>query len=158
MRILLLLIWWASSCSIFAQDNSVELSIWANEAIVSTYTYNYQNYLSEQKKIARYFTPHAWIIYTEALTNSKLIESIEKNKYSVTAVALSPPAVKSLGPNIWQASMPTLVAYKNNQHEQKQRLLITLTFKKVSKDAGVRGFAIESFQAVPQTTPCKCDV
>lgn len=158
MRILLLLVWWISSCFVYAQNNAVELSVWANEATIAPYTYTYQNYLSGQKQIGRYFTPHAWIKYTEALTQSKLLETVTKNKYTVSAVALSPPTIKQLNVNTWQASMPTLVLYKNSQQEQKQTLLITITFKKVAPTAGVRGLAIESFQAEIQKPSCTCDM
>ncbi len=94
-----------------AAQTPTELSVWVNEAIVATYTYNYQNELTRQKEIAHYFTSTGWINYTKALTESKLPTAVKKNAYSVSAVATMPPIIKSLHQNYWQAMMPVLVVY-----------------------------------------------
>lgn len=136
-------------------DNT-QLAVWVNEAIIATYTYNYQNYLDRQKEIAFYFTAQGWMAYSKALNASKLPEDVQKNSYDVSAVATMPPVIKLLHDNYWEAVMPILVVYKNPQYIQKQTLEITLQFTTVPSGQGVRGLAIGSLQAKVAKPVCQC--
>lgn len=136
-------------------DNT-QLAVWVNEAIVATYTYNYQNYLDRQKEIAFYFTAQGWMAYSKALNASKLPETVQKNAYDVSAVATMPPAIKLLHDNYWEAVMPVLVIYKNPQYIQKQTLEVTLQFTAVPSGQGVRGLAVASLQAKIVKPICQC--
>ncbi len=136
-------------------DNT-QLAVWANEAIVTTYTYNAQNYLDRQKEIAFYFTADGWMAYSKALNASKLPETVQKNAYDVSAVATMPPTVKPLQGNYWEAVMPLLVVYKNPQYIQKQTLEVTLQFTTAPSGQGVRGLAITSLQAKVVKPMCQC--
>src|SRR3990167_2712094 len=95
--------------------DQVTLSVWANEAIVATYSYDYKNFLTQQKVIAKYFTAAGWTSYSSALNISKLPEMIQKNSYFVSSVALLPPEIKNIATQHWQAIMPLLVIYKNDK-------------------------------------------
>lgn len=160
MKRLLLLFYLCLSLPLNAQTsfNETELAVWANEAIVATYTFNYQNFLQRQKEIAKYFTANGWIAYSKTLEDSKLPEIIQKNNYFINSVAMSPPTIKNIRPNMWEAVMPLLVVYKNPQYEQKQTLNVTIHFTTVSESQGVRGKAITSLKSVEITSPCKCDL
>jgi len=136
--------------------DSARLAVWANEAIVSTYTYNSQNYLDRQKQIAFYFTAQGWINYSKALIDSKLPETVQKNAYDVSAVATMPPTIQLLHDNHWQAVMPLLVVYKNPQYIQKQTLEVTLEFTFAPAGQGVRGLAITSLQSKVVKPTCQC--
>ena len=142
----------------FASMDNTQMAVWANEAIVATYTYNAQNLLSRQKEIAYYFTANGWISYTKALTDSKILEAVKKNNYEVSAVATLPPQIKLIQNNNWEAEMPLLVVYKNPQYQQKQHLMITLQFTTIPSGQGIRGLAITSLQAKPVTPFCECPV
>lgn len=144
-----------SSLQVCAATDNTQLAVWANEAIIATFTYDYQNFLTRQKEIATYFTADGWIRYTKALQDANLPETVKANDYYVSAVATMPPEIKLLKEGTWQAIMPVLVVYKNPQNIQKQTLAITLTFVKSS--AGVRGLAVTNLQAAVLKTPCKCD-
>lgn len=160
MKRLLTLLFLCLSLPLKAQTsfNETELAVWANEAIVATYTFNYQNFLQRQKEIARYFTANGWIAYSKALNDSKLPEIIQKNNYFISAVATAPPKIKNLRANNWEAIMPLLVVYKNPQHEQKQTLNVTIHFTTVPTSQGVRGKAITSLKSIESTPLCKCDI
>lgn len=145
-----------ASCNAYAAPDKTQLSVWANEAIVATYTNDYKNYLQEQKKIAKYFTSSGWITYSKALNDSKLPDSIQKNQYVVSAVALLPPEIKSLDSTHWRATMPVLVVYKNPQYQQRQTLEVVLDFSEAPADQGVRGLSINSLQAKVTEPPCQC--
>lgn len=139
-----------------AEPTETQRAVWANEAIVSAYTYSFQNFLPRQKEIAQYFTSKAWIAYSKALQDSKLPESVQKNSYVVSAVATSPPIITALNANEWRAIMPLLVVYKNPQYQQKQTLEVTVDFIQTDSNLGVRGMAIENFHAKIVTLACKC--
>lgn len=136
--------------------DDTQLAVWANEAIVATYSYDYQNFLARQKEIATYFSAKAWIAYSKALNDSKLPDTIQKNSYFISAVATAPPEIKSLNGNQWEAKMPLLVIYKNPQYQQSQTLAITLDFSVAPSGQGVRGLIINSFKAEVVTPLCKC--
>lgn len=140
----------------FADMDRNQLAVWANEAIIATYTYNYKNYIPQQKEIAKYFTAAGWINYRKALTDSKLPESIQKNQYDVSAVATFPPKITTLDATHWQATMPILVVYQNPQYQQKQQLKVVISFSKASGDQGVRGLSISSLQSTVTEPPCVC--
>lgn len=136
-------------------DNT-QLAVWANEAIIATYTFDYKNFLENQKGIAKYFTAGGWTAYSTAMTSSKLPEAVQTNSYYVSAVATLPPEITTLAPNQWQAKMPILVVYKNPQYQQKQNLDVTIHFTQAPAGQGVRGFAILSLQSKVSTPPCQC--
>ncbi|MBA2649771.1 MAG: DotI/IcmL/TraM family protein [Legionella sp.] len=136
--------------------SAIELSVWANEAIVTTYSFDYSNYLNAQKNMAQYFTGEGWIAYFEALNNSKILDSVKKNAYTVSAVATLPPKIIFLDPTHWQAFMPVLVVYKNATYQQQQHLTVTLNLTKAPADQGVRGMAISSFKSLVTAPPCEC--
>jgi len=141
-----------------AAVDDTELAVWANEAIISTYTYNYKNFLERQKKIAVYFNAKGWINYSKALIDSKLTEAVKTNNYYVSAVATMPPTIKMINKEYWEAKMPILVVYKNSQMVQKQNLEVTLQFSASPSGQGMRGLAISSLQAKQVTPSCKCPV
>lgn len=147
-----------ATCSIpgIAAGLDTQLAVWANEAIVATYTYDYKNYLQEQKEIAKYFSANGWINYNKALTDSKLADSVQKNNYFVTAVATQPPEIKQVDATHWQATMPVLVVYKNKENQQQQNLRILLTFSPAKSGQGVRGYSIDSLQSTVISPPCQC--
>ncbi len=136
--------------------DQTQLAVWVNEAIVATYTYDYENFIERQKDIAKYFTSNGWIEYSKALLKAKLPDAVKKNAYVVSAVALMPPDIKTLKNNQWQALMPLLVVYKNPSYQQKQTLTVKLTFIVAPEGSGVRGFAITDLQTQVTEPPCEC--
>jgi len=141
--------------STHAASTDIALAVWANEAIVTTYTFDFEHFLAEEKEIAKYFTAKGWIDYTRAMTDSKLPETIQKNSYYVSAVATMPPTIKKNHDTTWEVTMPILVIYKNPAYTQKQNVLVSLTGIRTTKE-GVRGYAISSLRASVITDPCRC--
>ena len=139
-----------------AAPSNTELAVWANEAIIATYTFDYQNFITEQKTIAKYFTAEGWIKYNAALFESKLPDQVKKNSYFVSAVAQLPIQLKTIDSNHWEASAPIMVVYKNPAYQQKQTLQVTIQFSTVEPGQGVRGLAMTQLIAIPTEKPCEC--
>lgn len=140
----------------YSAVDKTQLAVWANEAIIATYSYDYKNYLQEQKEIAKYFTSKGWIAYTKALNESKIPEIVQKNNYFVSAVATMPPEIKQINTTYWQATMPILVLYTNPQSKQKQNIKVVVTFSQAASGYGVRGYNINSLQSTIISSPCEC--
>lgn len=144
-----------ASATCTAADRT-QLVVWANEAIVATYTYNYKTFEQDQKQIAHYFTADGWLKYSKALNASKLPDAVQKNAYDVSAVATQPPKLITLDPTHWAVTMPILVVYKNPQYQQQQHLNVVISFSTAPEGLGVRGFNISSLQATLAQPPCQC--
>ncbi|MDP3704857.1 MAG: DotI/IcmL family type IV secretion protein [Legionellaceae bacterium] len=147
--------WCLATIPASAKSSAVELAVWVNEAIISTYTFDYEHFIPQEKEIAKYFTSEGWVNYSNALQESKLPTSIQTNSYYVSAVATMPPTIKTIQNKGWEATMPILVIYKNPAYKQKQSLLITVNFIKTTTQ-GVRGYAITSLKSAIITPPCRC--
>ncbi len=156
IKLLACIILFTGSHIAFSDPDPAQLAVWTNEAIIATYTYDYKNYLQQQKTIAKYFTSEGWIAYTKALNDSKLPDSVQKNEYYVSAVATQPPEVTSIDATHWQATMPILVVYKNPQYQQQQTLKVVIKFTQAASGQGVRGFSISSLQSTVSQPPCQC--
>lgn len=139
----------------FAGASNSQLTVWVSEAVVSTYTFDFENFLKQQKEIAKYFTADGWINYTKAFEASKLPEMVKKHSYYVSSVPLFPPVIKQISEQEWQASIPILVVYQNPEYKQKQTLKVTINFIKASNE-GVNGFAIISLISTVTEAPCQC--
>lgn len=147
---------WYSSVSIANPIvNNIPQAVWVNEAIITTYTMDFEHFITQEKEIAKYFTSEGWISYSKALNASKLPENIKTNSYYVSAVATLPPTIKMIDKQEWEANMPILVIYKNPVYQQKQQLMITLRFI-ASMTQGVRGLAIKSITSTEIAPPCRC--
>lgn len=146
----------ATTIPVYASPDNIQLLVWANEAIVTSYTYNYKTYTQDQKKIAQYFTTDGWIAYSKALNASKLPEAVQKNSYNVTAVATQPPQLAVIDSTHWNVTMPILVQYQNPQYQQQQNVKVVLGITLASAGQGVRGFAITSLQSTAIKPPCPC--
>lgn len=139
----------------FAKPRDSELTVWVSEAVVATYSYDYKDFLKQQKLIAKYFTADGWVSYSKALTTSKVPEVVKKNSYYVSAVPTMPPKIKQLADNEWKAVIEILVLYQNPAYKQKQNLKLTVNFIQSSKE-GMRGFAITRIQSIVTEPPCRC--
>jgi hypothetical protein len=140
----------------YTAPDRTQVAVWANEAIIATYTFNYKTYIQQQKDIAKYFTSEGWIAYSKALDASKLLDTVQKNAYDVTAVATQPPKIITFDPTHWQAIMPILVVYQNPQYQQRQNLKVVVRFSVAPAGQGVRGLSITSLQSSVTEPPCQC--
>ncbi len=138
-----------------AAANAVQPAVWANEAIIASYTLDHEHFIEQEKALAKYFTSAGWVDYSQAMQASNLPLQIKANTYVVTAVATLPPTLKSMPNGGWEATMPILVLYKNPAYSQKQDLNVVLKFVE-STTQGVRGFAIQSLKSTVITPPCQC--
>lgn len=138
-----------------ALEASVPMQVWVNQAIVNLFTFSFDNWESRQKDMASYFTTDAWQAYLKAMNQSNIITVVKNNKYTVSAVATLPPSIKLIGKNLYEASMPIIVSYKNADKTQVQHLTITLHVFETT-NTGFGKYAINQFLSKVDTMPCMC--
>lgn len=137
-------------------DTSVSLSVWVNEAIINTYTFNDENLIERQQDMARYFSPESWKIYLDTLNKSNILSRVKAQHYQVTSVATLPPSItENPKTHSWKAKMPILVRYENKEQKQIQNLEVQLEIVK-SDASDSRGYAIVKYEAKILNHPCTC--
>ena len=139
----------------FSADNDVKLVVWVNTAATQAYTFDYKDFIKQQKEIAKYFTATAWISFSKALIDAKIVDSVKKNSYSVSAVPTLVPIIKQISEDAWESTIHLLVLYKNESYTQKQNLTAIINFVRTTKE-GVDGYAITSMQTISSEEPCQC--
>lgn len=135
------------------------LAVWANEAAVSTFSYDYVNYQYQLQQASQYFTPAAWKLFNDALSKSNTINNVINNKLVVGAVATGAPVITSQdvqnGRYTWNVSLPMLITYYGPKSRVKQNVVIDMIIIRSDKFIGKRGVAINSFKVslAPGVTP-----
>lgn len=144
------------SVNSFAFSEQVRQSVWVNEAIVAAYQFNAQNVEEKQRQLSRYFSSSGWQAYSQALVASNLLDTVKKNNFSVSSVAMQPPKIKKVAANHWQAEMPLLVLYENPKYSEQQKLMVTITFQPADKSHNEERYMIGSMQTRKIDDPCPC--
>ncbi|GEM_PF-3313239 len=139
----------------WAMDPLVPLQVWANEAIINTFTFNSENIKTRQQDMSRYFAPETWKIYRDAFNQSSIYKKIHAHHLAVSAVATKPPKITIKTFDNISVEMPILVTYTSPHKSITQNLNITL--KLIQKPgAGVREYVIQQFQSINISEPCGC--
>ncbi len=132
----------------------VQIRVWANEAAVSTYSYDFLNYQKQLENASDYFSPKAWKVFMQALNKSHNLDAIRKNKMAVSAVAQGAVVIKNQkvknGVYSWQVTLPLLVTYANQRQTVNQPLTLDMLIERMPPYIGTRGVAITQFLTHPR--------
>jgi intracellular multiplication protein IcmL len=133
------------------------VSVWANEALMTTLNYSYVNYQEQFQTASTYFTKEAWKNYLETLRISKTLVRVEKEQMVASATIQGAPIISDSGVvngrYTWKVQMPVLLSYQNARQHLKQSGVVTMIITRVDGQLGVRGLAID--QLLIQATPTK---
>jgi intracellular multiplication protein IcmL len=126
--------------------------VWANEAAVSVYSYNFASYRKNLQDASAYFTPTGWKTYMQALQQSGKLKAVIEKKLVVSAVATGAPLIlkKSLeqGRFTWTVEIPMLVTYQSAHAQRNYPSIITMTIVRIPPHSGKRNLGITKFIAV----------
>ena len=139
----------------WAIDPLVPLQVWANEAIINTFTFNSQNIQARQQDMSQYFSPETWKIFRDAFNQSHIYKEIQTHHLEVSAVATHPPKITIKTPSDIAAEMPILVTYTSPKKTITQHLNVTLKLMQ-TPGSGVREYTIQQFQSMNISEPCGC--
>ena len=134
--------------------NPSTILVWANEAVITAYTYDFNNYQTQLQKASQYFTTEGWQTFMTALTASGNLTKVVEHKMVVSAVATGSPIVLSQGELAgrysWKVQMPVLVTYLGANASNKQNLIVTMLIVRTGTAEGTRGLGIKQFIATAQ--------
>ena len=134
-----------------AQPNLSNAAIlqWANEAAISSYTYNFVNYRKALQDASQYFTPEGWQAFLSALKSSNNLDAVTAKKLIVTAVATGAPVIQEqgvlLGRYTWRVQMPMLVSYQSANQVSQQNVMVNMLITRISTLSSARGIGIAQF-------------
>lgn len=124
---------------------------WANQAIVSAYTYNFVSYRSQLQKLSDYFTPDGWKQFQDALTKTRNLQTVIAQQLVATAVATGAPVIEDQqvisGRYSWKISMPVLVKYQSSSKNYSQSLVVRIIVQRVPVYTNPKGVGIVQFIA-----------
>ena len=124
---------------------------WANQAIVSAYTYNFVSYRGQLQKLSASFTPDGWMQFQDALTKTRNLQTVISQQLIATAVATGAPVIEDqrviAGRYSWKISMPVLVKYQSANKNYSQSLVVRVVIQRVPVYTNPKGVGIVQFIA-----------
>ena len=126
---------------------------WANEAAISSFSFDYVSYRKNLQKASEYYTPDGWKSFENALKESGNLETVIAKHLVVTAVATGAPTIidQSVisGRYAWKIQMPLLVTYESGAQIMRQPMVVTMVVTRVSTLNTPKGIAIAQFYGTP---------
>jgi intracellular multiplication protein IcmL len=124
---------------------------WASEAVISVYSYNFQNYREIFQENQKYFTQSGWRGFMQAVSSAKNLEIVQEKRLVVSAVLTGAPIITNKyelgGRYTWEVQMPVLVTYQSAADRINQNFIITLEIRRISTLDNVYGVGISKFVA-----------
>lgn len=126
--------------------NTVVLS-WANESMVTTFSYDFANYNTSFQIASNYYTPAGWVELTNRHKELKDLEQVLEKKMTMSAVASGPAKLISQGPvngvYSWLVEAPYLLVASDTSHDIKRNILVRSLIVRADPDVHYRGLAID---------------
>ena len=129
------------------------VSGWLFDAIMLSYSFNFNNYYSQVEKSSYFFTPQGYDMYLKALTASKIETDIMLKKLDITTVPLQEPVLINSGvfssTEFWRFRVPVLVSYYGGKTPVIQKQLIEVLILRVPAHNNPKGLSISEFNMIP---------
>jgi len=120
---------------------------WTSEAVATAFSLSFANYQQQLNDTRYLFTESGWTGFREALTRSRMLETIIQQKLVSTAVPEAAPVIVSSGTvadgrYAWRLEIPLLVSLDSASAVSQQRFLLEVVVQRVSETENPRGLAI----------------
>lgn len=124
---------------------------WVAQAATEVNTFGFSDYRRRLQEASKNFTREGWESFTTALTRAGIIESVEVNRQSVTAVPQGAPVILSegvvRGRYQWQVELPIIITYEAGSRKRSDSLLVTAVVVRVSPLENPNGVGINQWFA-----------
>ena len=124
---------------------------WVAQASTEVMTFGFNDYRRRLQESSRNFTKTGWESFTQALQQSRIIETVETNQQVITAAPSGAPIVESEGLRggryQWIIQLPLIVTYQSGSKTRSSRLLVTLVVVRVPRLESPNGIGIEQWIA-----------
>ena len=126
--------------------NTVVLS-WANESMVTAFSYDFANYNTSFQLASNYFTPTGWLELDTRHKELQDLQQVIEKKLTMSAVASGPAKLISQGPvngvYSWLVEAPYLLIASDATHEMRRNILVRSLIVRSDPDVHYRGLAID---------------
>ena len=133
--------------------SQTSLLVWANEAAVTAYTYNFVDYKKALQAASQYFTPEGWKTFIAFLNSSGTLSKVINKKLLVTAVATGAPVIieQQIMNRVytWKVQIPLLITYQSPSQISHQPATVTMLITRTPTNIGTRGLGIKQFTISP---------
>lgn len=127
--------------------NSVVLA-WSNEALVSSFSYDFANYQRSFQLASDYYTPHGWLDLQQRHSQLQDLATIIKHKMSLSTVAIAPPVIISQGPfkdgYSWLVESKIMLTMANIKETNSRNFIVRSVVLRDNPSVHPRGLAIQS--------------
>lgn len=118
-----------------AQIDANLVTQWASNAVLQTFTYDFQNYDKQFKVLKGCYTTTGWDSFNEAMKVSNNLKAVQDEHLFVTAKVsgesqLVSQSIKDSQP-AWMVRVPLTVTYQNQDRDVAQELYVDVTVKTV---------------------------
>lgn len=126
--------------------SDVEVASWTASAMAQAYTLNFAEFRAQQIAAQQNFTSSGWRAFQTALERSNTLQTVQANKYVMTAVPTGAPVILASGQVqgrwAWKVQFPIVVTLQSSS--AKQSLIHTLEVLVVRQrpDENPRGIGI----------------
>lgn len=122
---------------------------WATQTVSEVMTFGYHDYQRRLQSSSRFFTPHGWETFSNALMASRVIESVQALQQVVSAEPRSAPipVLKTVfnGKFRWVVKLPMKVTYQSGSEVRVDNPDIKLVIDRVPSLENPTGVAIEQW-------------
>ena len=126
--------------------NTVVLS-WANESMVTAFSYDFANYNTSFQLASNYFTPTGWLELDSRHKELQDLQQVIEKKLTMSAVSSGPAKLISQGPvngvYSWLVEAPYLLIASDATHEMRRNILVRSLIVRSDPDVHYRGLAID---------------
>jgi intracellular multiplication protein IcmL len=122
---------------------------WSEMVARKAYNLDFLNFNQSLSQVRPYFSDDGWLAFQDALTKSGLLNKIQQEKLTLSAVANGPVVILkryvTAGRYSWDVQLPLLVTYSSSSMQAKQQLYIAMTIRRVPELATPQGIAVTAF-------------
>lgn len=128
------------------------ISGWVFEAIMASYSFDFNNYYSQLDKVSYYYTPEGYTMYLKALQLAKVEGQVISNKIEVSTVPLQEPVLIKGGnlgsTEYWRYRVPVLISFYSGKDLVVERKKIEVLVLRVPAHKNPKGLSIAEFNMI----------
>ena len=124
---------------------------WVAQGATEIMTFGFHDYQERLQEASRYFTKQGWSSFSDALTASRIIETIQQNQQVVTAAPRSAPIILQEqlvnGQYQWTVQMPMKLTFQSGSKIDTRNWVVVLKVVRVPQLGNPNGLGIEQWVA-----------
>ncbi len=126
--------------------SEVEVASWTAQAMAQAYTLNFAEFRAQQIAAQQNFTASGWRAFQVALERSNTLQTVQANKYVMTAVPTGAPVILASGivqgRFAWKVQFPIVVTLQSSSAKQSLNHTLEVLVVRQRPDENPRGIGI----------------